>query len=75
MEHDISRFLSAGLDALSSDDVKIPASKIEDLANFKEILRAVLSGQLIIASPDRVIPEGLKTPNKEPEPEQESGNS
>jgi len=54
----ISKSIQTGLIVLSNDDVKVPASQIEDLAQFKEILRAVLSGQLVLATPDRVLPEG-----------------
>ena len=75
MQHDISKFIQLGLQTLSSDEVKIPSSQIEDLAAFKEILKAVLSGQLILATPDRVLPEGAERPNKEPESLKEDGKT
>lgn len=65
MIQDISKMITAGLSVLSSDEVRVPTSQVEDLAGLKEILRAVLNGKLVLASPDRVLPEGEEKPNKE----------
>ena len=57
-----SNALICGLETLSSDDVKVAAKNIEQLSNFKQILRAIIRGDLVIASPDKIIPE---TPKQE----------
>lgn len=57
----ISKVIQVGLEVLSSEDVKVSSKDIEALAGFKDILRAILNGQLVIASPDRIIPETEQT--------------
>lgn len=64
-QHDLTKSIQTGLKTLSSEDVKIPSKDIEDLANFKDILKAILSGQLVIATPDRVISQVDVPPIKE----------
>lgn len=58
----IFRALNAGLNHLSDPEVRPRADQIDDLAELKGILRAVINGQLIIATPDRLIPEGAEKP-------------
>jgi hypothetical protein len=59
--------LVIGLETLSSEDIKISANNIEALANLKEILRAILNGNLVLATPERVIPESVELPKQEKE--------
>lgn len=54
--------IQTGLDTLNSKEVKVSASEIENLANFKSILKAVLRGELVIATPDRILPDGVELP-------------
>ena len=61
----LTNALSIGLNTLNNEDTKVLARDVEALATFKEILRAILSGQLVLASPDRIIPEGSEIPNEE----------
>jgi hypothetical protein len=63
----LSSAITIGLTTLSSDDVKVSAKDVESLATFKEILRAILNGQLVLATPDRIIPEGVELPKEENE--------
>jgi len=69
---ELTKIILAGLNTLSSEDVKVSAREIEALAGFKEILRAILSGELILATPDRVLPEGVELPKEEKTPEEDS---
>jgi len=43
----IEKAFKVGLDLLSSD-IKVKSCDIEDLANFKAILRNILSGELVV---------------------------
>ena len=63
----LSSAITIGLTTLSSDDVKVSAKDVESLATFKEILRAILNGQLLLATPDRILPEGVELPKEENE--------
>lgn len=53
---DIANIILLGWNTLNSKEVKVSACDVEKLAQFKEILKAILDGKLVIASPDRVIP-------------------
>lgn len=57
MEQNISKTIQVGLSTLSDPELKVSSSDIEILADFKSILRAVLNGQLVIASPDKIVPD------------------
>lgn len=61
-QEQINKAMIAGFETLCSEDIRVKASSIEDLANFKELLRAILSGQLVLASPDRIKDE--ETPDE-----------
>jgi len=50
----LTQSFQVGLQTLSSEDVKVSSKDIEALANFKDILKAILSGQLVIATPDKI---------------------
>ena len=63
---DLQKAIVTGLEVLNDPDNKVASNTIEDLAVFKNILRAVLNGELVLASPDRILPEGAVTPNEEP---------
>lgn len=56
----LSQAIIIGLETLSSDDIKVSAKDIESLASFKGLLRALLNGELVIATPDRITPEESK---------------
>lgn len=66
---DLSNAVVVGLNTLSNEDVRVPSKDIEALANFKGILKALLNGELVLASPDRIIPEGTKISEKPESPE------
>lgn len=57
--------LMVGLNLMSSEDIRVPARDIETLVVFKDIIRAILNGQLILATPDRILPEGVELPKTE----------
>ena len=59
---DISRAIIAGLEALNDREIKVRADLIEDLAVLKNILRNIRSGNLVIASPERILPKDAKLP-------------
>lgn len=59
--------LLVGLNLMSSEDIRVPARDIETLVIFKDIIRAILNGQLILATPDRVLPDGVEMPKSEKE--------
>ena len=61
--------LLVGLNFMSSEDIRVPARDIETLVVFKDIIRAILNGQLILVTPDRVLPEGVELPKSEKEKE------
>ena len=62
---DISRAVIAGLEALSDRDVKVRSDLIEDLGVLKNLLRAIRAGQLVVASPERILPANAQTPAEE----------
>jgi hypothetical protein len=68
----LTNAIMSGLNIMSSEDIRVPASEIEALANFKDILKAILNGQLILATPDRVLPEGVELPKEETISEEDS---
>ena len=68
---DISRAVIAGLEALSDRDVKVRSDLIEDLGVLKNLLRAIRTGQLVIASPERILPADAQTPVEEIKPTEE----
>lgn len=61
--------LLVGLNLMSSEDIRVPARDIETLVVFKDIIRAILNGQLILATPDRILPDGVEMPKSEKEKE------
>ena len=64
-EQNIGLFIQTGLNILSSEETKVPSSQIENLASFKNILRSLLQGELVIATPDRILPDGVELPKQE----------
>ena len=54
---DFSRAITAGLEELSRKDRDVSSANIEALAEFKLILRAIMQGNLVLASPDRIVQE------------------
>lgn len=64
---DLTNAIQAGLYELDRRDRDVTSANIEALADFKGILRALLNRQLVIATPDKLLPEGAQLPNKESE--------
>lgn len=62
---DISRAVIAGLEALSDRDVKVRSDLIEDLSVLKNLLKAIRAGQLVVASPERILPANAQIPAEE----------
>lgn len=50
----INNAILAGINLLSSEDVKIPTKDLEVIANLKGLLQAFASGDLVIVTPDKV---------------------
>ena len=48
--------IQCGLATLSESELRVSASSIEALATLKSVLRALLTGELILSSPDREMP-------------------
>jgi len=69
---ELTKTILAGFNVMSSEDIRVKASDIEDLANFKDILRGILNGTLILATPDRILPIGVELPKEEKNPEEDS---
>jgi len=65
-ETNLRNAIITGLNIMNDDVVRVPASQIETLADFKDILKGLLNGQLVLATPDRVLPADAQLPNKEP---------
>ena len=61
-----------GLTTLSDPDIRVPGKDIEALANFKGILRSLISGELVLATPDRLLPEDMNLPVQEVEKDKKS---
>ncbi len=62
---EVSNAIVTGLRTLSDPGTKVSGNDIESLAIFKNILRAILAGELILASPDAL---------KQPEVEKKKGD-
>jgi len=56
----VTEAINCGLVTLSDPNLRIPASSIELLANFKGILRGLLNGELVLATPDRLLPQTIE---------------
>ena len=50
----LNQALRVGLDTLSDDSVKVKSSHVEALANFKNILRSIMTGELILISKQKL---------------------
>jgi len=72
---DISGAITCGLNTLSSEEVRVAARDVEHLATFKGLLRALLKGELTLATPDRVLPEGVNLPVQESENNNDNDNN
>lgn len=59
---DISPAIMAGLEALSDPETKVPSNQIENLVAFKEVLRALLRGELQITSTRKLDGEEQQNP-------------
>jgi len=62
---EVANAINCGLITLSDPDLRVPANNIEALANFKGILRGLLQGELVLATPDKLLPQGTEIPEKE----------
>lgn len=62
---EISQAILCGLNTLSDPEIRIPAKDVELLASFKGLLRGMLAGDIVLASPDRILPEGVELPKEE----------
>ncbi len=60
----VAAAISCGLTTLSDPDLRVPASNIEALANFKGLLRGLLQGTLVLATPDKLLPEVVEVPKE-----------
>lgn len=63
-DNELANAFNVGYRLLNGEDLKVPGKDIEALATFKNLLRAILEGQLILATPDRVKPEREETPTE-----------
>lgn len=65
----LNEALRVGLDTLSDDSVKVKSSHVEALANFKSILRSIMTGELILISKQKLEELTKKDINKNSEVE------
>jgi hypothetical protein len=49
--------ITCGLNTLSDSEIRVSVKDIENLSVLKAILKALISGELVLATPDRIIPE------------------
>jgi hypothetical protein len=61
---DIRKAIVVGLDILNDPQVRVPVSAVNDLAVLKGLLQAIGNGELVIASPDRILPQDAKLPEE-----------
>ena len=61
---DLTNAIQAGLYELDRRDRDVTSANVEALAEFKGLLRALLNKQLVIATPDKLLPEDTQSPNK-----------
>ena len=69
----VGNAIICGLDTLSDPEIRIPARDVELLSTFKGILRALLSGEVVLTTPDNLksnvggnippLPEDPETPD------------
>lgn len=69
MNNNFTNAVNAALEHLSDRQNRVRSDLVDDIAYFKSILRGIASGQLVIASPEKIIPEGIELPKKESDPE------
>ncbi len=67
MEQNFTRTIQIGLNTLNDPKIRVPSSDIDELANFKNILRAILNRQLILVSPDIISSDKSQLSNKKSE--------
>ena len=60
---DIGRAVIAGLETLNDREIKVRSDLVEDLGVLKNILRAISSGQLVVATRDRLLPTDAERPD------------
>ena len=61
----LTNAIKIGLETLSDPEIRVRARDTEDLANLKDILRGLLNGNLVLATPDRLLPVDAQLPNQE----------
>lgn len=59
---DISNAIIAGLEVLNDREIKVRADLMDDLVVLKNILGNIKSGNLVIASPDRILSKDAEQP-------------
>jgi hypothetical protein len=62
---DIRKAITVGLEVLSDPQVRVPVSAVNDLAILKGILISIGNGELVLASPDRILPKDAELPKTE----------
>lgn len=62
-DNQLANAVNAAFRLFNSDDFNVPVRDLESLAVFKNLLRAILEGQLVLATPDRLKPERENTPD------------
>ena len=62
---DIRKAITVGLEVLSDPQVRVPVSAVNDLAILKGILISIRNGELVLASPDRILPKDAELPKTE----------
>lgn len=60
----LTNAIKIGLETLSDPEIRVRARDTEDLANLKDILRGLLNGNLVLATPDRLLPADAQLPDQ-----------
>jgi hypothetical protein len=62
---DVGKAITVGLEVLSDPQVRVPVSAVNDLAVLKGLLISIRNGELVLASPDRILPKDAELPKTE----------
>lgn len=61
-DQDITKSVNAMLEHLNDPTVRVRSDLMDDIVSFKHILYAIANRQLILASPERIIPADKPQP-------------
>jgi len=59
--------LNAALTMLSSKDLTVTSDHVETMSDLKAVIRSILMSEIVLVTPDRVLPIGVQIPKKDNE--------